>query len=421
MLEKILEITRTATFRNTSVATSAMVINGLLGFIFFWLMARIFNPTLLGTFAISLTAAGLITDVANIGTGTGIINFVGKYINTNREKALKFLKLALGTNVFIASIILIVGWIISPIVASSVLGKPELTEPLHYSLLIAGSILLFNFSSTSLQALQKFYKWGILIISANAARLTLIYFLFVVGVLTLDLSLLVYITMPLFAFFISLFYLPKFLKVKHSTTVFSEFFNYNKWVAVFTIISAIGSRLDIFLLARISTLEQVGIYSVAGTLVSIIPQITGAIGTVVAPRLAGIKNDKDAIRFLKKLQLFVGGLAIAGIFAGTIIGYFVIKNFYAVSYSASYFPFLILLFAQAIFLFSIPVHMVIIYYFSYPRLFVSVSIGNLLIVSIGGLFLIGRFGFIGAAMAVLLGNTYNFIVPAIWVVRKFKK
>ena len=84
-------------------------------------------------------------------------------------------------------------------------------------------------------------------------------------------------------------------------------------------------------------------------------------------------------------------------------------------------PFVILLFAQAVFLVSIPVHTSIFYYFSKPKVFVFVGALHLVLVSFLGWLLISRFGYVGAALTMLVGNIFNFIAPGIWVLKEFKK
>ena len=77
--------------------------------------------------------------------------------------------------------------------------------------------------------------------------------------------------------------------------------------------------------------------------------------------------------------------------------------------------------AQAIFLISVPAHSAVIYYFGYPKLFVFVTFGQLIIVGIVGWSMIGVYGATGAALAVLVSNLFSFSVPSMWVVNKFRK
>lgn len=420
MIKRIKEIASTSTFRQTFITSSGTIVNGLLGMVFYILVARFLGPSDFGIFSIAIAVIATVASIANIGIDTGIVRFVGRCVLSEKNKALKFLKLGLEIKILSSLIVLGIGWLIMPFVTIKLLGKPELLYPLRLSLFGVATSLLFSFATSSIQALQRFWVWSGLNIATNLLRLVAVVIFFNLGLLLVESSLWLYILFPLFGFVIGLFFLPKFIKVKKEGSVLKEFFNYNKWIAYFTVIVAISSRLDTFLSARLLPLDEVGIYSVAVTLSSIVPAIVLAIATVVAPKLASMTNDKDAFDYLKKLQLFVIALALIGIIVGIPLSYILIPLLYGTRYLASIVPLSILIVAQAIFLISVPSHTSIFYYFSYPKLFVYISIVHLAILLFGGWYLISLFGYIGAAWIYLIGNVWNFTAPFIWVVRRFK-
>lgn len=421
MIEKIKEILRTKTFGQTLVTFFGTVVNGVLGLFFYVLTARYLGPSKFGIFSISVTAIALIASIANFGVDTGIVRFVGNSISTDRQRALRFLKSGFYTKITSSIIVVLFGWFLVPFIATTFFQKSELVFPLRLSLIGVSSALLFSYVTSAVQALQKFWIWSGLNIFSNLLRLLATIGLFALGVFSVDSALYVYIIFPLLGFLLGLFFLPNFFKVGAEKQVFNEFMKFNGWVAAFTVIAAISSRLDTFLSARFLTLSDVGIYSVAVSLTGFIPQVVFAIGTVVAPKLASFTSKSDALKYLKKLQIFVLGIGILGIVIGIPLSYFVIPYFYGREYIFSIHPFIILLFAQAIFLVSIPVHTAIIYYFSYPKLFVYITLVNFLILLLGGWYAISSFGYIGASYIFLIGNISNFVIPYVWVARKFKK
>ena len=421
MKDKILGFVRTKTVYQTAVTTGTTIINGILGILFYIYLARSLGPAQFGIFSVAVLSLALIADIATVGTDTGIVKFVGKYLQSDKEKALRFLKLGLKTKIIVGTMLIIAGWFLVPFIAEKLLYKPELTVYLRYSLIGAFGGMIFTFTTSAIQAVQKFWAWGILNISLNALRLATILILAASLILNADLALVSYIVFPFIGFFAGLAILPGFLKVKNENSVSKEFFNYNKWVAVFTLIAAVSSRLDTYISARFLSLTEVGIYSVAVNLAGVVPQLVFAIAVVAAPKLSSFDTDAKAKAYLKKLQVLVLALGFAGLAVGIPLAYALIPGIYGSIYSPSIYPFIILLAAQAIFLISVPVHTAVIYYFGYPRLFVYISVVNLAAIAAGGYFLIGSYGMIGAAIAVLIGNTLNFIIPAVWVVRKFAK
>lgn len=419
-MEKISKIINTKTFRQSIFTTIVTVTNGLLGIAFYAYVARELGPASFGIFSIVILTITLVADIANVGTDTGIVRFVGENATSNKNKALQFLKLGLKIKVLVGTLIIIFGWILIPFIASYLIRKPELVEPLRYSLVGAFGALLFSFAISGIQAFQKFFTWGVLNISLNSVRFLAVFLLASAGVLSLNYSLSTYIVFPFLGFLISLFLLPNFFKVNNENKVAKEFFHYNKWVAIFVIIAAVSSRLDSYISSSLLTFSQLGIYSVAVGLSSIVPQIVFAIATVVAPKLATYKSNKEVFFYLSKMQIFVILLGIAGVLIGIPAAYFVIPLLYGSEYLISVYPFIILLIAQIIFLISIPAHTSIFYYFHKPQVFVLVSLGHLLIIATFGSWLISNFGYMGAAYGVLAGTIFNFIVPAIWVVNKFR-
>lgn len=420
-MEKIKNIISSNTFKQTLVTSGGTIISGVLGMFFYILVARYLGPSSFGIFSVATTAMALIASVANIGIDTGLVRFVGKYYGDDKTLAFRFLKMGLILKILTSLIVLSLGWVLVPSLSKLIFGRPEFIFPLRLSLVGATSALLFSFVSSALQAIQKFLVWSWLGIASNVLRLVATIVVFSLGVLTINSSLAIYIIFPFFGFVIGLLFLPKFWKVTNEKQVLSEFLHYNKWIALFTLLVAFSSRLDTFIAAKLLSLTDLGIYSVAVTLASVIPSIILALATVVAPKLASYTDDKETFAYLKKLQYFVFGLAFAGILIGIPLTYLFVPYLYGASYLASVYPLAILIVAQALFLISIPAHTSVLYYFSYPMLFVYMGLVNLLIITIGGWYMVSSFGYMGAAYTVLIGNVFNFIIPFVWTLKKFKK
>ena len=421
MKEKILKIIRTKTLRQSVVTATGTIINGVIGWIFYILVARNLGPSNFGIFSVATATIGLLSSIFNVGVDTGLVRFVGKYISSDKEKAFRFMKLGLKVKIISGVALITIGWFLIPFFAYTVLDKPELLFPLRLSLIGAFGWLLSFFVTSCLQATQKFFSWVGLNIFMTSLRLFAVLGLIYFGISNINFSLYAYIYSPFIGFLLGITFLPKFFKVKDEGSIAKEFFHYNKWVAIFTVIAAISSRLDIYLSTRLLSLSDLGIYSVANNLSSIVSEIVLALATVVAPKLASFVSVIDAKRYLKKLQLFVIALSVFGVAFGIPLSYYVIPKLYGLSYTPSILPFSILLISQAIFLISVPVHTSIYYYFSEPKVFVFVCLGQIILISTLGWYAISTYGYIGAAFTMLVGNLFNFVVPGLWVLNKLKK
>lgn len=419
MWKSILE---TATFRQSQITIVGTIINGVLGALFYILLARYLGPSDFGLLVVSITTLTLLADIVDFGTNTGLVRFVSANLTKNYDKALKFLKLGLEIKLLAWIVVFLLGFFISPSVASEIFKKPELGLPLRLSMIGVGGALLFSYVTSSLQSFQKFFAWSAINITTNLLRLGMVLLLAFYQMLNLTTGLVSYIALPFLGFFLGLALLPAraILITSSEFSVARQFFKYNVWVALFTIIAAISSRLDTFLNARLLNASEVGIYGAANQLASVVPQFVGALGVVAAPKFASFQVIPQMLTYFKKFQFFVFGLAILGGLA-IPLSLFVIPFLYGQQYQEAVMPFIILFLAMLIFLISVPLHNSIIFYFGKPQVFVWVAIGHLLIISILGYIMISNYGVVGAAITVLVGMLFNFFAPLVWFFLKVKK
>lgn len=419
MKDYIRELVGTAIFRHSSITFTGSIVNGFLGALFYILAARILGPTNFGLLSIAIATTIIVADIADFGMDSGMVRFVSQHIQTDKELAFRFLKLALDVRLLVSLVIIILGWILAPEVANIIFQKNELVFPLRLAFLGVGSAQLFSFTTSAFQSLQRFSLWSGVLISTNTVRLLLLLFLWFLGMFTLTNALVIYITLPFLGFLAGLIFLPKkFLRISGEFSVSSKFFHFSKWVALSTILAALSSRLDTFISARLLDASQIGFYAASGQLVAIVPQIVSAFDTVMAPKAVNLKSKTELINFFKNTQVGVSLLALVGILMSPIM-IVLIPIIYGEAY-ALVVPrvFLALLAAMIIFLLSIPTHSIIIYYFSYPRFFVFITFGQLLITIILGWWLISTLGIMGAAITVLAGAIFGLVVPLIWVSKK---
>ena len=419
-IRQIQDIINSATIKQSAVTFSGTFINGALGAIFYIFSARYLGPASFGLMILAITALTMISDISDLGTGTGIVRFVSEYLIKDRYKAYRFLKLGLKVKIIVSIVVVILGWISSPLIAEMLFSKAELTTSLRIAFIGVSSALLFTFITSTLQSLQKFWSWSIIQIGTNSLRLIFVFALTWIGILNLNLNLLVYIFIPLVGFIVGMMIIkPDFMKVKNEYSVAKEFFHYNKWVALFSLVAALGARMDIFISGRLLTNHELGIYSASNQLVQVIPQFVVAIHTVIAPKMASMDSFKEFMSYLKKTQVMVLGIAILIILLLPIAVY-LIPLLYGNSYITSVPVFIVLLVGMLFFLISTPIHISVFYYFSNPRLFFWLSCMHLIIVSVASWIFVSSYGAMGGAIAVLLGQIVSFIIPLIWITMKIK-
>lgn len=415
-------IIKTATFRQSGITLAGTILNGILGGLFYVYVFRILGPSDFGIITISIVTLTLIADIADIGINTGLIRFISSNLVSNKDKAMRFLKLSLEIKLIVWTILFLVIFSLSPILANLFFHNPELITPLRLVAVGVGGALLFSFATSSLQAYQKYVLWSGINILTNFLRLILILFFGYLLTLSIESSLLIYIILPFFGFLLSLLMLPtrKIFSARDEFSLSKELFSYNIPVAVFTVIAAFSSRLDTYLIANLLSIKEVGIYGVATQVAQVMPQLVSAIGLVAAPKFASFQSNKQMLIYFKKLQLFVSGLCILGILVIPIVSY-LIPIIYGVSAQQAIIPFIFIFLAMLIFLFSIPVHNSVIFYFGRSDVFIWVSLGHLILIGGLGYFMISSYGVLGASLTVLVGTVFNFLSPLTWLLIKLKK
>ncbi len=415
-------IIKTATFKESQITVLGTVINGILGALFYIVLARFLGPSDFGILIVSLTTLVMVADIADIGTNTGLVRFVSSNLSSDREKAYKFLKLSLEVKIIAWFVVLLIFFFLSPVLATQVFYKSELVIPLHLVSFGVGGALLFTFATSALQAYQKYFLWSLLNIGTNFLRLALIFIFSYFFLLSVESSLMIYIAMPFLGFFVALFLIParNIFQIKNEQRLSREFFRYNIPVAIFTIIAAFSSKLDTFLNASLLPVKDVGIYGIANQLVQIMPQVVAGLGLVAAPKFSSFTNNEQMMTFLKKFQLLVAGLVVFGLMLLPVAIYLV-PVIIGQAYQEAIFPFIFLFLAMLVFLFSVPVHSSVMFYFGRPDIFIWISIGHLFIIGGLGYFMISNFGVIGASLTVLTGTIFNFLYPLIWLLIKLRR
>lgn len=417
-----MDIFKTATLRQSLITTVGTILNGFLGALFYIFLARSLGPADFGLLTVAITTLVLIADMADIGTNTGLIRFVSANLMRNKDKAYKFLKLSLGIKLITWVISFVLVYFLAPFLATSLFRKTELILPLRLVAFGTGASLLFTFATSTLQAYQKYFLWSTINILTNFLRLVLVLVLGYFLVLNVESSLIVFMILPFFGFFVTLFILParKILSTREEFSLSKELFKYNIPVAIFTVIAAFSARLDIYLNAALLSAREVGIYGVANQMVQIMPQLVSALGLVAAPKFASFQTNEQMLTYFKKFQALVSGLVFLGILTIPALTY-LIPILFGASYQGAIIPFIFLFLAMLVFLFSIPVHHSVIFYFGRPDVFIWVSLGHLLIIGALGYLMISNYGIIGAAGTVLIGTTFNFLAPLIWLLIRLKK
>lgn len=410
----IKSILKTATIRQSSMTLTTTVINGALGVIFFILLARLLGPSSFAFVAIAISVITITADLADLGANNSIVRFVPEYLRRDKEKAYRFLKFGLELKVMVWVVVVLTSSLLLPFVSNNLLKQPELLPYLYISLLGAGGVMLFSYAASCFQALERFTSWGVLFVSTNLLRLLIVGLIALLGVLNAENSLIVYSAIPILGFLGALCFLPtkEFLSVREGFKVAKEFFSYSKWVFVISGCFVVMSRLDIFLTARFSSIEQTGIYGAANQLALVMPQLISALGVVTAPKFASFGETRVMMTYFKKLQCLVLGLGVLVLLL-LPLGAFLIPLILGNIYQTAFPIFAILVVASVVALISVPMQDCIRYFHRRPDYLAVVFITQLVFLFFLASFLGNQYQSIGVVLGVLGASLVNFMLTLI--------
>jgi hypothetical protein len=102
-----------------------------------------------------------------------------------------------------------------------------------------------------------------------------------------------------------------FLFVNAGLSVYKKLLNFSGWLGVNNVISAISGRLDVTMLAALSTASVTGIYSLASRFALFIVVLTGSFSAVLATRFASFDDKAKEKNYLIKSTLGLIPIALA--------------------------------------------------------------------------------------------------------------
>ncbi len=415
MYKRLVLLLKTTTVRQSVVTSASTFAYAGLGAVFYLLVARLVGPAEFGLLSLALQITLSVSSIADVGIATTLVRFVGEHAAS--PKYLTFASLALRTKLVLGSISIFLIIFFSNFIGNNLLHQPAIIPLLPIAGFGVMAIMLLSFSTSTLQGLQKFMPWGFIQIGANVLRLIIIGALFAGGYLTAKTSLLAFILSIFSGFLLAWIWLDKKIITSPVTReVWKQFWHYSRWTAGFTMLSALVSRLDSFFTARYLDASQLGIYYLALTMSSFLPQLTVALGAVTSPKFASFQNYAQAKTYLKKSLLFNFAVS-AGVALLMIPVSLLVIRFTGKDYSSSFLPYLTLLLALVIFSSTSPLRDTILYSFKKPQIFFLASVLQGVVIIIFSLTLIPRLGILGAGLSTLISH----IVLALYVTYQYKK
>ncbi len=412
----------TSTAKSTYITTLGAGIVAFLGFVFWIVVARSLPPADFGLFSVVFNLVTILFVLCDVGLSSSILRFLPQAIRESKEEEVKkILKLAFLAVLLVSGLLTIFLAVFSNQLAILVFTKKELSLPLLIASFSLLGIALSYLFIAIFQGKQKFLLGVITEGAMMLIKVSAVIILLLLGKLNL-ISLVVVFSLTSFSglIFGFIFLGPSFLFSRLDMSLAKILLGFGLWVALARIANATSARIDALMLTRFVDSAQIGFYAAAQRMTFIFPVIVTGMTAVLSPKFASLKSVSEAKSFVKKSSLLISSLFLLVVVLFPLAPWLTILIFGEV-YQPTILIFQVLLISAGFFIASTIPTLIILYYFGDPRLFAILSIGQLVIIFVGNLILIPRFGVFGPALSMATAYGIIFLVSLIFVFSKFKK
>ncbi len=361
---------------------------------------RALGPANAGRFAIVMSLVSLFSFVAEFGFRDAAVTYVAGAASPSEAQAIarSFLmaKLVFGT---LAAALLagLAGWVVNGWYVGAV--QPGLIRLAALTLLTGG---LLNYVQTLLEARQTFGALSLISMAQALLRVGAIGLLFATDRIALWPLVGLEVALPLALLVVGQRALPLELRPRLRASLgapFGRLWRFSRWIAVAAAASTIFLSLDVLLLGHFRPTVEVGVYGAALALLAKFEVVQHAVLTSSFPEACRYRTKADLRAYVVR-TLRLTGLASAGFLlvlplAGRLLGVL-----YGAAYAGAAVPFVILLIGLAVGLNAQPAAFVL-YPLERTRLIAAGDVVQLILFAGLGLWLIPRYGALGAALAVL--------------------
>lgn len=411
MLSELRQLTLSETGKDTIIVFWGTVINVVIGGIFFIVAPRLLGPSSYGLFA-TVYATSLITvRLTSLGIETGILRFTNNFSKESNE----FISIALKWYLFLGLLAAVIGYFISPKLAS-LLGQPQILTLLRVA--FASTILfhLTNLFTSGLQAKREFKKAAIILIANNTLRLVLVFCAAYFLAVNLTSLTFIFFFATLASVVIGIYFMPiKITKINRNLE--KKFFKFNIWIWFSLTLATIP--FDNYLLLKIAGPLQTGLYAAPYKLLNYTYQVAGNFTAVLASRYSSFENVAKAKAYSKKAAIFPLFFSLAFLFS-IVFADPITSGIFGKSYIGSVQIFRILSLGSVFFFMTTIPSSIILYYFGKPQITFSLTVLRITLNIILLLALVQKYQGLGAAIAFMVTEIIIFAATTAYCVKKLK-
>lgn len=362
------------------------------------LAARVLGPKSFGLYTLCQNAIRLFTGCFAEPLDMAVMRSVPLHLQTDRPRALAVLRAAFWLRVA-AGLLPLLPALITPFAISwLVFGQTQYGQLALLTAIGIGGDLLLRSALGYFQVSLRFGPFLLVDVIWQLSRAIAMVALAVTGVLTARWAVGIYIIAPYAAFAAALLMLPSDVRSLRwpARADVLEVLHYGKWMTAALAITAVYERLDLFLLQHFRGAHDVGVYAGALTLALVPDFFSSAMQTVLSPRIAPAHAAGTFRAFHKRYLVWAAPLGIALLALAIVLAGPLFRLLFSTRFAGGANVFRLLLVGTVFNMVFTPLPEALLNFIN-PRLVLKINAAGLVIVAIGGVLMIPRYGPMGAA------------------------
>lgn len=298
--------------RGTAVVLAGNALSAALGFLVFVMLVRTLSPADFGRLAPLISVLDIGQILMDMVIGGGTLVFASRYIKTDGVRANMAFKIAFWTRVAVAVAVALVGLAAAPWMSVWLFDDAASANALRLAFFGILGVAVYTSCISVLQSRQRFLPLAGVILYKNILRLAAVAAVLYFGVLSVESALWVFVgSMFAAAVLAAVSVSQAYLKTPgFDRGVARELLQTNKWMLVLLVILVAGARLDVFMLANLSSAEEVARYAAAFQLSSVVAIFSQTLVTTLFPEIAGLNGPEAIRRFVRSYLKLVPLLAL---------------------------------------------------------------------------------------------------------------
>lgn len=403
MKNKILNIFRSSTGKDTFVSMIGLSAIAGAGMLFTVLMARGLSTEAFGVFSALSSLATLIASMADLGLSAALVNFIPKL----RDKRQILISTCFWFQVIVALVTIFLLFNLGFVHSLIVPGSSQF-QFLLVGLLVA--VYVFQGLATALFSAERNFIESSLVQGIDSfLKLLFVYLFFIKGSVSIEIAFI----SNLFSCAISIFYGLRY-EFKNIRPIFpkaqiQEIFVFARWIALSRVFSTAISRLDVILLNALAGGFQAGIFAVAGRISMVFALLVSSLGSVMAPRFSSYTKISEVKSYLKKITMMITGVSLLMLVFVVLAEPIVILVF-GERYRQAIPVFRFLTLAMIPFLYNTITTLPIIFFFNKPKFFANLTIIQVLILTGLNILLIPHLQAYAPPTSTLIANLFVLVV-----------